>query len=212
MSSVNWWISRSFCGSLRRLVSLLSQSVVALTSRAVDAADHLAGDLARAHPPLGVEREPDVGLLEVLAQALGLGEEVAAAGLDVEDQQRLGLAGGLQVAADDRIRLAQVVAAVLAGAGGGDDRDQLHRRHHGPRLALVALGLLGELACVIAAGEPMPSAPSSLVLRRAVVGDDAVVREDLAPAARELRSASASRWASPWRRRCSAAARRPWGR
>jgi hypothetical protein len=35
MSSVNWWISTSFCGSFSRLVSLFSQSVVTLTSCAV---------------------------------------------------------------------------------------------------------------------------------------------------------------------------------
>ncbi len=35
MSSVNWWISSSFCGSFSRLVSSFSQSVVALTSRAL---------------------------------------------------------------------------------------------------------------------------------------------------------------------------------
>ena len=116
MSSVNWWISNSFWGRLWRCTSWSSHAVVALTSRALDAADHVARHLTGAHPPFGVQCEPDVGLLEPLAQPLGLGEEVRAAGLDVEDQQRLGLARRLQVAADHRVGLAQVVA--IAGSPG----------------------------------------------------------------------------------------------
>ena len=117
MSSVNSWTSSSFCGSLYRVTSWSSQAVVALTSREPTLPITWPGTWPGRHPPLGVQRQADVGLLEPLAQPLGLGEEVRAAGLDVEDQQRLGLARGLQVAADHRVRLAQVVAVARRRGG-----------------------------------------------------------------------------------------------
>ena len=70
--------------------------------------------------------------------------------------------------------------------GGGDDRDQLHRRQHWARLALVALGLALELASGLGR-RPDPERPELRVLRRAVEGDDPEVGEDPAPAARQLR-------------------------
>ena len=134
MSSVNWWMRKSFCGSFPCTASCDSHAETALTSRASTCPITWPGHLARPHPPLGVEGEADVGLLEPALEAPRLGEEVRAPGLDVEHQQRLRLARRAEVAVDDRGVLARVVALALARVGGGGDRDQLHGgEHRAPR-------------------------------------------------------------------------------
>ena len=60
----------------------------------VDRPDDLARDLALADVPLGVQRQRDVRLAQPLRQPPRLGEEAGAAGLDVEDEQRVDAAGG----------------------------------------------------------------------------------------------------------------------
>ena len=175
MPSVNWWMTKSFCGRsclptrfetyVRDLVDLLGGH----------RADRLAGDLAVADVPLGVQREADVGLEQPALQALRLAEEVAAAGLDVEQQQRLGLARREQVALDRRVGLVGAVHPVVAGVGVGDRRDELEGGQHrlargrvGARDALEALG--GAL------GRADAEHAEALALRRAVERDDALAR------------------------------------
>ena len=158
---------------------------MALTSRAVDVPDDLPGDLAVAHAPLRVQREAHVGLLEPLLQPRRLREEVRAPGLDVEQQQRLRLAGRLEVAADHGVGLARAVHAVLARVGVGDHRDQLERREHRTVLALVRLGLAREPARR-ALRRADPERAELAALRRPVVRHDAELGQDAAPAAREL--------------------------
>ena len=60
-----------------------------------DRADLLQVALARPEPPLRVQRQPDVRLRQQLLVALGLGEEVGAAGLQVQHDVDAGLPGGV---------------------------------------------------------------------------------------------------------------------
>ena len=160
MSSVNWWITTSFWGSGSARDQLREPGGRRVDLGRVDPADDLAGHLAVGHAPLGVERQPHVGLAQPLAQPRRLGEEVRATRLDVEHEQRLGAPRGAQVAADHRVGLAQVVAAAVARIVRGDDRDQLERGHD--RAAAAAYGLAWRMSCATAwSGVPMPSAPSS---------------------------------------------------
>ena len=77
----------------------------------VDRADLAEVALVGPQPPLRVEGQPDVRLGEQVGVALGLGEEVAAARLQVEQDVAAGVAGGVHPRAQvlDR-RLGGVVA------------------------------------------------------------------------------------------------------
>ena len=160
----------------------------ALTSRGVDRADDLAG---HARPGRRATRGRARGRRRArAASARGASprEEVGAAGLDVEQQQRL------------RLR------ARPAGSGRSPRRAGAcgtSRRRPGAAGATVAMssnagstgrvrrGVGARRACAAGApparAMPMPSAPSCVVLRRAVEGDDAVVGEHPPAAARQLR-------------------------
>ena len=183
---------KSFCGSFRLHGELRQPRRHRVDLARVDVPDHLTGHLARAHPPLGVEREADVGLLEPALEAPRLGEEVRAPGLDVEHQQRLRLACRAVVAVDDRGVLARVVALALARVGGGGDRDQLHGGEHRAPRGRVRLGLALEPPRRVRRRAD-PERAELVVLRRAVVGDDPPVRQQL----RARRAAARRAWAPP---------------
>ena len=92
-----------------------------------------------------------------------------------------------EVAPDDGVVLARAVHPVVAGVGGGDRHDQLERRAAPPCRAPRS-GRPAAAACPPrSSGAPMPSAPELVVLRGAVVGDDALVRKQTASAPGQLR-------------------------
>ena len=154
--------------------------------RCVGRADHLARDLVPAHAPLRVERQPHVRLAQVRLIGAHLVHEPCPARLDVENQQRLGPARLGQVAVDQVAALPVAVLAVVAGRGRDQGCDQLEGRHHRAAGAGVRSGLRQQLG-----GGRVGGADAELteagVLRGAVVGDDSVVRQKRAAAARLLR-------------------------
>ena len=76
-------------------------------------------------------REPDVGLPQELLVLLGLGEEVLAPGLQVEDHGHAGGERTIDVRLEGGgVELARVVP-VRGRAAGGDRRDHLEHRRHG---------------------------------------------------------------------------------
>jgi hypothetical protein len=105
--------------------------------------------------------------------------------LDVEDEQRLDPACGVQVAVDDRRGLLGSVEPVRPGIVGCHRGDQLHRRQHRPRLSPVRRRLAQQLARRVGR-RPDAQLAELRVLRRAIEGHDAVVREDPPPAARQV--------------------------
>ncbi len=158
---------------------------MALTSRASTWPITCPGTSPAGDAPLGVEREPDVGLAQPALQPRRLGEEVRAAGLDVEQQQHVVAPRGAQVAPDHGVGLAAAVHAVLAGVGVRDHGDQLHRRKHRPAPALIGSRLPGEaLGGMI--GRADPERAELARLRGAVERDHALVRQHAPPAARQL--------------------------
>jgi hypothetical protein len=160
----------------------VSRDLVDLRRR--DRADHRAGLGARG-VPLGIERDPDVGLAQPAVEVPDLVEEVRVAGLDVEHEQRLGAACRAQVAADDRVALAGAVGAVLARVRIGHRGDELHRGQHRPRLLHVVARLAAQPA---AGGVRRADAERAelVALRGAVERHDTEVREQPAAAARQL--------------------------
>src|SRR5947208_2476698 len=80
---------------------------------------------------------------------------------------------------------AGAVAALVARVARRHDRDQLQRGQHGPPARLVGLGLPLQSPHGRVRGAD-PERTQLPVLRVAVVGDDAVAREDRPAAAREL--------------------------
>ena len=93
-----------------------------------DRADPLEGLLAGPEPPLRVEGEPDPGAPEQLLVVLGLVEEVAAAGLQVDDDVGAGALGGLHPREQPPHRRAVGVGPVLAPGPGRHGGDELERR------------------------------------------------------------------------------------
>jgi len=68
--------------------------------RCADGADRAAGHRAVRHPPLRIEREPDMRLHEVRPQLAHLAEEVTAPRLDIQHDEDAVLAGGVDVLLD----------------------------------------------------------------------------------------------------------------
>ena len=187
MSSVNWWTTTSFSGRSARFASAASShAVVALTSRESTRPITSPGTWPGRIRHSGSSARPTSGSRSQLLQPRRLREEVRAPRLDVEQQQRLRPAGRAQVAVDHRVGLARAVHA----------RRRPRRRWRSPRSAR-APGARAARASRTAspapraaapprAGVPMPERAELRALRRAVVGDDAELRQDAAPAAREL--------------------------
>ena len=180
-------MTKSFSGRSCSTTRSDSHFAISLTLLRRDTADLLARDLAFDDRPLRIQRQADVRLQQPRLQALGLREEVGPSGLDVEQQQRLRAARALQVAIDDLRGLLGAVHAVVAGVGVGDRRDELERRQHRTRLALVGARHARQ-ARRGARRRADAEDPEALVLGRAVEPDDAVIGEDPAPAARQLRA------------------------
>jgi hypothetical protein len=78
-------------------------------------ADLLQRPLVRPQPPLRVQRQPDVRLAQQLLVAAGLGQEVGAAGLQVEQHVHPGRARGVHPRPEE-LRLG-LGAEVAVGAG-----------------------------------------------------------------------------------------------
>ena len=186
MSSVNWWTMKSFCGRSKCPTSCASQADVALTSRAPTWPITWPGICPSVTRHSGSSARPTSGSRSHLRRRDGLREEVGAPGLDVEHEQHPVAPGGAQVARDDGVGLARAVQAVGAR----------RRRWRSPRAApspagpAVAGGRSG-CACVEQAprrrGRRADAERAELRgLRRAVVGDDAMLGQDRAPAAGQL--------------------------
>ena len=94
MLGVNWCTTKSFSGSLCLATSCESQADVALTSRALTEPITWPGTWPACTCHSGSSARPTSGSRSQLAQPRRLGEEVRAPGLDVEHEQRLGLARG----------------------------------------------------------------------------------------------------------------------
>ena len=87
----------------------------------------------------------------------------------------------------------RAVEAVGPGVAVGDVGQQLEGQHHRARLPGVGLGLLGEAPRGVV-GRADAERAELVALRRAVEGDDAVAREDRAPAERELGRLGRGAW------------------
>ena len=127
-------MSTSFCGrSLRFTTARDVRRFTRFTSRAVlPSRSPCRGSASSSHAPLRVEREGDVGLLEVRRRSRLTSETKSARpGWMSSTSSAFSSARGLQVAVDHAGRLAcrstSRIAPVLPR---GDDRDQLERRHH----------------------------------------------------------------------------------
>ncbi len=135
----NWCSISTFCGRLGSRTRPASQSPTRLISSTFTDPICTRCTCPGCQPPLRVEREADVRLHEQLLVALGLGEEVGAARLQVE--HHVGARGlrGVDVGPDlGDLDLVRVVAVGprLSGRDRRDDLEGRDDRHVGVRLVL----------------------------------------------------------------------------
>jgi hypothetical protein len=147
--------------------------------------EFLAGQLARTQLPLWIQPHSDRRVAQETGIALDLRQELAAARLEVQDQQQLVPMGCRQVARDGRRVHRRAVGSLRPGIRRGNRGDELERRQH----RLAELGVSAGLALhplririgIVGAAEDVRRADD------AVVGHYPMTGKYRPPPARQLR-------------------------